>query len=64
VADHAAVLEVGRIALAGSAAELAASEDVQRLYLGGHAESQAQAEAEESEARSHRGSRVLSRWVG
>ena len=31
VADHAAVLEVGRIALAGPAAELAASDDVQRL---------------------------------
>ena len=45
VADHAAVLEVGRIALSGSAAELAASDDVQRLYLGGHAESQAQAES-------------------
>jgi branched-chain amino acid transport system ATP-binding protein len=64
VADHAAVLEVGRIALTGSAAELAASEDVQRLYLGGHAESTAQAEAEEAEARSHGGSRTLSRWSG
>jgi branched-chain amino acid transport system ATP-binding protein len=63
VADHAAVLEVGRIALTGSAAELAASEDVQRLYLGGHAESTAQAEAEEAEARSHGGTRTLSRWV-
>ncbi len=41
VADHAAVLEVGRVALSGPAAELAASDDVQRLYLGGHAESQA-----------------------
>ena len=63
VADHAAVLEVGRIALTGSAAELAASEDVQRLYLGGHAESTAQAEAEEAEARSHGGTRTLSRWT-
>ncbi len=63
VADHAAVLEVGRIALTGSAAELAASEDVQRLYLGGHAESTAQAEAEEADARSHSGTRTLSRWV-
>jgi branched-chain amino acid transport system ATP-binding protein len=63
VADHAAVLEVGRIALTGSAAELAASEDVQRLYLGGHAESTAQAEAEEAEARSHGGIRTLSRWT-
>ncbi|MEJ3656882.1 ABC transporter ATP-binding protein [Actinomycetes bacterium KLBMP 9759] len=64
VADRAAVLEVGRIALAGSAAELAASDDVQRLYLGGHAESQAQAESEEAEARAHRGRKVLSRWAG
>jgi branched-chain amino acid transport system ATP-binding protein len=63
VADHAAVLEVGRIALTGTAAELEASEDVQRLYLGGHAESAAQAEAEEAEARSHVGERTLSRWV-
>lgn len=64
VADHAAVLEVGRIALSGPAGELAASEDVQRLYLGGHAESQVQADVEAAEARSHRGRRTLSRWVG
>jgi branched-chain amino acid transport system ATP-binding protein len=64
VADHAVVLEVGRVALSGPAAELAASDDVQRLYLGGHAESQAQADVEEAEARAHRGSRTLSRWTG
>jgi len=64
VADHATVLEVGRIALAGTAAELAASDDVQRLYLGGHAESEEQAEAEAEEARSHMRSRGLSRWSG
>ncbi|MCX6467198.1 MAG: ABC transporter ATP-binding protein [Pseudonocardiales bacterium] len=64
VADHAVVLEVGRVALSGPAAELAASDDVQRLYLGGHAESQAQAESEEAEARAHRSSRTLSRWTG
>jgi branched-chain amino acid transport system ATP-binding protein len=64
VADHAVVLEVGRVALSGPAAELAASDDVQRLYLGGHAESQAQAESEEAEARAHRASRTLSRWTG
>jgi branched-chain amino acid transport system ATP-binding protein len=62
VADHAVVLEVGRVALSGPAAELAASEDVQRLYLGGHAGSAADAEL--AEARSHRGRRTLSRWVG
>ncbi|MCY7341552.1 MAG: ABC transporter ATP-binding protein [Pseudonocardia sp.] len=64
VADHAVVLEVGRIALSGPAVELAASDDVQRLYLGGHAESQAQADAEEAQARAHRGRRTLSRWAG
>jgi branched-chain amino acid transport system ATP-binding protein len=64
VADHAVVLEVGRVALSGPAAELAASDDVQRLYLGGHAESQAQAESEEEAARARRRGRTLSRWVG
>jgi branched-chain amino acid transport system ATP-binding protein len=64
VADHAVVLEVGRIALSGSAAELAASDQVQRLYLGGHAESQAQAESEVADAREHRRARTLTRWAG
>jgi branched-chain amino acid transport system ATP-binding protein len=64
VADHAVVLEVGRVALTGTAAELAASDDVQRLYLGGHAESQAQAEDEAAEALARRPARTLSRWVG
>jgi branched-chain amino acid transport system ATP-binding protein len=64
VADHAAVLEVGRIALAGPAAELAASDDVQQLYLGGHAGSRAQAESEAADARAQRRTRTLSRWVG
>ncbi|HVH23694.1 MAG TPA: ABC transporter ATP-binding protein [Pseudonocardia sp.] len=64
VADHAVVLEVGRVALAGTAADLAASDEVQRLYLGGHAESQAQAEREATDARAHRRNRSLSRWAG
>ena len=65
VADHAVVLEVGRVALAGTTAELAGSEDVQRLYLGGHAESQATAEAEAESAVQQRASvRGLSRWAG
>jgi branched-chain amino acid transport system ATP-binding protein len=64
VADHAVVLEVGRIALAGPAAELAASDQVQRLYLGGHAESQAQAESEVADAREQRRARTLTRWAG
>ncbi len=64
VADHAAVLEVGRIALSGPAAELAASDEVQQLYLGGHAESQEQAANEAAEAKAHRPRRTLSRWAG
>ncbi len=64
VADSAAVLEVGRVALSGPAAELAASDDVQRLYLGGHAESQEQAESEAAEARAHQRAKTLSRWAG
>lgn len=65
VADLAVVLEVGELKLEGAAAELAASEDVQRLYLGGHAESNEDAEAEIFEAargvRAHRGLEV---WRG
>ncbi|PXY31277.1 ABC transporter ATP-binding protein [Prauserella muralis] len=65
VADTAVVLEVGSVALAGSAAELAGSEEVQRLYLGGHAESDADAEREAQQAREQRaGMRGLSRWSG
>ena len=36
VSKRAVVLEVGELALQGDAAELASSEDVQALYLGGH----------------------------
>ena len=36
IADKAYVLETGKIVLSGSGAELLASEDVQRIYLGGH----------------------------
>jgi branched-chain amino acid transport system ATP-binding protein len=34
VADHAVVLESGRVALAGPAAEIAGHDDVRRAYLG------------------------------
>ncbi|PRX44717.1 amino acid/amide ABC transporter ATP-binding protein 2 (HAAT family) [Prauserella shujinwangii] len=65
VADQAVVLETGTVALAGSAAELSASEEVQRLYLGGHAESDTAAEEEAALARRQRvGARGLSRWTG
>ncbi|WP_158893938.1 ABC transporter ATP-binding protein [Amycolatopsis anabasis] len=65
VADHAVVFEVGRVALAGTTAELAGSSEVQRLYLGGHAESQATAEEEARLAEVHRSrAHGLSRWAG
>ncbi|WP_199429914.1 ABC transporter ATP-binding protein [Qaidamihabitans albus] len=65
VADHAVVLEVGTVALSGSAAGLSESEEVQRLYLGGHAESDAAAQEEAAAARTQRaGRRGLSRWAG
>ena len=38
VADTAFVLDVGKVSLSGSAAELARSDAVQRLYLGHGAE--------------------------
>lgn len=62
VAQHAVVLEVGRVALSGTAADFAQSDDIARLYLGGHAESDQQARSEaEAAATSHH---VLSRWTG
>ena len=48
----------------GQRRELAASEDVQRLYLGGHAESQAQADADGPTRRRTARGGGLSRWSG
>jgi branched-chain amino acid transport system ATP-binding protein len=62
VAQHAVALEVGRVALAGPAEELAESDEVQRLYLGGHAESEAQAAAEARAAEAQAAGRRLARW--
>ena len=67
VAHTATVLEVGRVAVSGTAAELADTDDLARLYLGGHAESEEQAHSEEDSAMaaSHAsGHRTLSRWEG
>ena len=50
VAHSAVVLEVGELKLRGDADELKASEDIQRLYLGGHAESEEHAGQEQGEA--------------
>ena len=64
VADHAVVFEVGRVALSGTTAELEQTEDVQRLYLGGHAESAAAAAEQARLARGRTGRKELSRWSG
>lgn len=64
VADAAVVLEVGDLALQGPAAELAESEDVRRLYLGGHATSAEDSEADATAERSSRERRTLSVWRG
>lgn len=63
VAHTAVVLEVGELKLRGDADELRRSEDIQRLYLGGHAESGAHAEqvADEALERSSR-RRTLGVW--
>ncbi|MEO6880825.1 MAG: ABC transporter ATP-binding protein [Mycobacteriaceae bacterium] len=63
VAHSAYVLEVGRVAASGPAAELSNTEDLARLYLGGHAESERQAHEEEDLAAA--ASRpTLTRWAG
>ncbi|AKU17072.1 ABC transporter ATP-binding protein [Luteipulveratus mongoliensis] len=65
VADRAVVLEVGELALEGPADELAATEDVQRLYLGGHATSEADADADEEPVRERAARhRALGVWRG
>ncbi|GAA4142491.1 ABC transporter ATP-binding protein [Actinomadura keratinilytica] len=56
LAAHAYVLEVGRVALSGPSAELAASEEVRRRYLGG-------ADADDDEPAGVP-ERTLARWAG
>ncbi len=58
VADLAYVLDVGEVALSGAAAELAATEQVQRLYLGHGAEDSDQEQVQAAVA----GHGTLSRW--
>ncbi|MDQ3733693.1 MAG: ABC transporter ATP-binding protein, partial [Actinomycetota bacterium] len=62
VAEHAVVLEVGRVALCGTTAEFADSDEIARLYLGGHAESEQQARSEAKAAAASQ--QTLSRWEG
>ncbi|SHN74223.1 ABC transporter ATP-binding protein [Cryptosporangium aurantiacum] len=56
VAEQAYVLDVGRVSLSGTAAELAGSDEVQRLYLGQDTTRAAPGEAAPR--------RTLSRWSG
>ena len=58
VADLAYVLDVGKVSLSGEAAELAATDAVQRLYLG-HAAGE-EAEVQQAAART---TKTLSRWT-
>ncbi|MGZ4655533.1 MAG: ABC transporter ATP-binding protein [Blastococcus sp.] len=59
VADHAFVLDVGRVSLSGPAAELARTDAVQRLYLGHGSEASGEAAAA---ARRPAAARTLARW--
>ena len=60
VADHAFVLDVGKVSLSGSAAELASTDAVQRLYLG-HDDTQDGTDPAPRRTTTHK---TLSRWHG
>ncbi|MFI5952559.1 ABC transporter ATP-binding protein [Cryptosporangium sp. NPDC051539] len=62
VADRAYVLDVGRVSLSGDAADLARSDQVQHLYLGGASGSADTVGAAPATGDAPR--RTLSRWVG
>jgi branched-chain amino acid transport system ATP-binding protein len=62
VSHRAVVLEVGELALQGNSAELANSEDVQALYLGGHGGHEAAEAQERAKTRPPR--RKLGVWAG
>ena len=61
VADTAHVLDVGRVSLSGSAAEVQESGDVARLYLGHAAGEERSVEAQAATAAA---TKTLSRWAG
>jgi ABC-type branched-subunit amino acid transport system ATPase component len=62
VADSAFVLDIGRVSLSGSAAELAATDAVQRLYLG-HGAGHDGDDHDAAPARPTAHTRTLSRWT-
>ncbi|MFV0535428.1 MAG: ABC transporter ATP-binding protein [Cumulibacter sp.] len=63
VSHRAVVLEVGHLALQGKSADLANSEDVQQLYLGGHGSSE-ETEAAEQRIKNRPPRRKLGVWTG
>ena len=64
IADNAYVLDVGRVWLSGTAQQLAASDDVQHLYLGHTAGSLSAATGEPAPGGPSRPKSTLSRWQG
>jgi branched-chain amino acid transport system ATP-binding protein len=68
VSEHVVVLEVGRVALTGSAADVANSPALAALYLGGHGEAEEGSEAAAEDAEADLGvpvsARTLSKWQG
>ncbi len=58
VSDLAFVLDVGKVSLSGSSEELARTDEVQKLYLGGHEEHEAASTEFVADA-----TRTLSRWT-
>jgi branched-chain amino acid transport system ATP-binding protein len=68
VSEHVVVLEVGRVALTGSAADVANSPALAALYLGGHTEAAEGSEAAAEDAELDLGvavsARTLSKWQG
>jgi branched-chain amino acid transport system ATP-binding protein len=70
VAENVVVLEVGRLALTGTAADVKDSPELAALYLGGHGEhDEAHAETDGGSAKSGQSAtpiarRTLSKWQG
>jgi branched-chain amino acid transport system ATP-binding protein len=63
VADSAFVLDIGRVSLSGSAAELAQTDAVQRLYLGHGSDDESEQGAQAVGRRPAERVRTLSRWT-
>ncbi len=64
VAEHVVVLEVGRVALRGSAAEVKDSPELAALYLGGHGDAHAEPGDAPAEPSTPIARRTLSKWQG